>query len=49
MWSRENQSAYLRRAEALAASSAAWRLRGAGREFSGRADPRLPPGSAELW
>lgn len=42
-------SAYLRRAEALAASSAACQLRGPGREFfSGPGDPRLPGGSAEL-
>lgn len=42
-------SAYLRRAEALAASSAACRLRGPGREFfSGPGDPRLPGGSAKL-
>ncbi|GLD55617.1 uncharacterized protein AKAME5_000806500 [Lates japonicus] len=33
-------SAYLRRAEALAASSAACRLRGPGREFSVPGDPR---------
>lgn len=42
-------SAYLRRAEALAASSAACRLRGPGREFfSGPGDPRLPGESSEL-
>lgn len=44
----KSQSAYLLRAEALAASSAACRLLGAGREFSGPDDPRLPRGSAEL-